>query len=61
MAKVKFTFKQKDSDYGYKETMVTHVKLMDDEGKYIKFAKQTPDLMEKLSSMEFDIPNSAIE
>ena len=35
----------------YNETRLTHIKLMDDDGKYIKFLKHDPELIAYLESV----------
>lgn len=44
-------------------TIVTHIKLMDEDGKYIKFAKHSPKLLAALSRMivELQIEDGEME
>lgn len=38
-------------------TVITHVKLMDNNGKYIKFAPQDESFVEWFKSLELEIPD----
>lgn len=61
MAKIQLKFKQKDSGFGYKETSLSHIKAMNDDGSYIKFAKHTPEIIEYISRGELNIPDAFIK
>ena len=43
-------------------TVVTHIKLMDSHGRYIKFAKHSPELLQALSRMmiELTVDNDSV-
>jgi hypothetical protein len=41
---------------GYLTTVLTHVKVMDEAGRYIAFAQHTPELVEFLGRLQLDAP-----
>lgn len=42
-------------------TTLTHIKAMTDDGKYIKFAKHTPALLDYLDNIEINTPERLLE
>ena len=54
--KLTLQFKQTPNPKGYNDTFLTHIKLLDDEGKYIKFLKHDPELIEFLEEQEIILP-----
>ena len=53
--KTSLIHKQRTSKKGYVYTDLTHVKVMRDDAGFIAFARITPDLLEKIDSVIFDI------
>lgn len=54
--KATLQFEQKNTPFGYKETKLARIKILDENGKYIKFAKHTPEVIQYLESVEIEIP-----
>ena len=40
---------------GFERTLITHIKILDDNGKYCKFAKHGQDLIDYIQEIEIDI------
>lgn len=55
--KIQLIFKQTDSSFGYEITTLTHVKLLDEKGNYVKFAKHSPELIAKIRDTIIEIPD----
>ena len=58
--KAKLNFKKFTGPDGRQYTHLLHVKLMDNQGKYIKFAKHTDELLAQLQEKTFDIDPTRI-
>ncbi len=54
--KVRLFFRQ-DSLNAMPITLLTHIKVIGPRQEHLAFAKITPQLLEVIRSMEFDIPN----
>lgn len=54
--KAKLQFEQKETPFGYMDTKLVRIKLTDDNGKYLKFAKHSPEIMAFLQNVEMEIP-----
>jgi len=54
--KIKLIHKQKQSKNGFIFTNLTHVKVMDQNGKFLAFAKITPELLDFIAQQEFEAP-----
>lgn len=55
MYKIKLNLKQTTDSKGNPITQLLHIKLMDASGKYIKFAKHTPELIEWINKQELEM------
>jgi len=44
-----------------KVVMLTHVKAVDENGKYIKFCKITQPLLDYIQKQSFDVPDDLIQ
>lgn len=53
--KIQFRFERRDVN-GYLSTVLTHVKAMDDTGRYIAFAQHNPQLIDHLNTLVLDVP-----
>ncbi len=53
--KLQMQFKSEEGRYGT-EHRLSHLKLMTDEMEYVKFTKQSPQIMAKLEEIIIDIP-----
>lgn len=53
--KLQLIIKQNPSKFGYNETRITHIKILDDEGKFIKFAKHEPELIEEIQNSTINL------
>jgi len=58
--KAKLNFKRFVGPDGRPYTYLLHVKLTDDQGKYIKFAKHTDELLAQLQEILIDIDPARI-
>ena len=56
--KVQLIFKKEKWQH-FDKTLLTHIKITKD-GRYVKFAKHTNDLLEQIQKQEFDIDESLI-
>ena len=54
--KAKLQFSQTPTKYGYNITKLERIKIMDDDGKFIKFAPHNQSMMEALQTIEIDLP-----
>lgn len=60
MYKIKLNLKKIKTTNGYPFTHLLHVKVMDKNGKYIKFAEQTPQLIDWINSQELILDTESI-
>ena len=59
--KVQLQFKQtKNEKFWYYETQLMRIKELDQEWNYVKFAKQSPELIEKLQNVTIELPDTLI-
>ena len=57
---IKLVFKKRMCD-GHEITQLTHIKVMDENGKYIKFAKHTDKNIEAISQLNLKLNNLELE
>jgi len=55
--KAKLQFTQSPTQYGYKITKLERIKIIDNNGKYIKFAPHNDSIMEFLQEIEIELPD----
>jgi len=58
--KAKLIIKKVKDEKGFPITKITHIKLMNDNGKYIKFLKHDDDLIEFLQQINFNLPEKYV-
>ena len=59
--KVQLQFKQtKNAKFGYNETQLAKIKQVDEEWNYVKFLKQEGDLVERISSVIIELPDTLV-
>jgi hypothetical protein len=58
--KVQLRFERRPID-GYLTTVLTHVKVTNEAGRYIAFAQHTPELLEHLRSQILEAPDDLLK
>ncbi len=58
--KAKLNFKKFTGPDGRQYTYLLHIKLMDEQGKYLKFAKHTDEILSQLQEKVLDIDPAKI-
>jgi len=59
--RISLNFKSRETNYGYAENILFQVKATDSEGKYKKFAKITPELLQYIKDQSFEVPEDLIK
>lgn len=55
--KCKLQFSQTPTQFGYNITKLERIKVLDSEGKYIKFSPHNDSIMEYLQTIEIELPD----
>jgi len=58
--KIKLQLERRDRNDNYSETILVHIKAMDDGGRYIAFARHTPALIKHLTELALDVPENLL-
>jgi hypothetical protein len=58
--KIKLIHRQTRSAKGFVYTNLTHVKVVDDNGKFLAFAKITPELLNFISNIAIEAPDELL-
>jgi len=58
--KIKLHFERRDRNDNYCETILVHIKAIDDGNHYIAFARHTPALIKHLAELVLDVPENLL-
>jgi len=58
--KTKLQLERRDRNDNYSETILVHIKAIDDGGHYVAFARHTPALIKHLAELVLDVPDDLL-
>ncbi len=58
--KIQLQLERRDRNDNYTETILVHVKAIDDGGRYLAFARHTPALIQHLTELVLDVPDGLL-
>ena len=58
--KTKLQLERRDRNDNYSETILVHIKVVDEGGRYVAFAQHTPALIQRLAEIVLDVPDDLL-
>jgi len=58
--KIQLQLERRDRNDNYSETILVHIKAIDDVGRYLAFARHTPALIKRLAELVLDVPDDLL-
>ena len=58
--KITLQLERRDRNDNYSETILVHIKVVDESGRYLAFAQHTPALIQHLTEIVLDAPEELL-